>query len=174
MGVKGELPVALRQSEDFKALTEREVDGLRSRLRFIEDSLDEMELWLSGAETHGGDLRNLLDDIELDLSISQSVPEQGRGVSNWLIHTSWTFECGTSCLSAELGHDLRRGLDGNPPGIGSGDEQLELWLRDECSLLREALEGFYAATSARGAVAHLIAINTLVSTLLLGFCRARL
>jgi len=173
MGQIRELPVGLLQVQEFKALTEQETCGFQSRLQLVEECVQEMELWLSGAETGKRSLWDLLNDVELDLSVSQGVPQQGRGVSNWLIHTSWTFEF-TASLARELGPDLRRGVDRDPPHVGSEEGVLAQWLRGECASLRAALDGFYTATSPSSAVAHLIAMNSIVSALLFGFCRARL
>jgi hypothetical protein len=173
METERDLPLALQQSDDFKDLTTAEAKGFQTRLRFIEECLQEMELWLSGAETGGRSLRDLINDVELDLSVCQSVPAKGQGVSSWLVHTSWTFET-SNPLNQELSLDLRKGIDQDSPHVGSDEEALRQWLEEECATLRAALDGFYAASTASRAVAHLVAMNSIVAALLFGFYRARL
>jgi hypothetical protein len=168
------LPVALTDSDEFRALKPEQVSNFEARFRYVQEIVEKIERWLSNQQP-GVTLRSFLDDLELDLAVNQSLPEEDQTQqSAWLIHSSWTFECSVSQMRAQLTADVVTAIERGPPSVDAQAREVQQWLRDQGVALRHLLERFHSAATFEIAIAHHIAIDILLANLLVGTYKARL
>jgi hypothetical protein len=166
------LPEALASSNEFKALNSKQAANFSARLGYVAEVIDNVRAFLSAGAARTP-LHDFLDDLELDATsanVFSTNPEEHQ--SNYLIHTSWTFECSPERLANEVGRDLlmtrsMRDL------VRSTRQEVEAWLADMSNALTLSLSRFYAAPSFCTAVAHLLMIDALMAELLAGLIRLR-
>jgi hypothetical protein len=166
------LPKILERFARFREASEIQKKNLKGRFQFIEQITIEISEWLDGTET---DLEAFFDRLELHLAINQGAPCAAESsISNWLIHTSWTFETSPRKMRQELSDDLVNELNRSPLSIDDDVGRLGLWLKRQNSALTTALADFRACKTMDAALANIIAIDVLLLNLQTGISRARL
>jgi len=168
------LPAALIDSDEFRALDPKQVSNFQARFRYVQEIAEKIERWLSHKEPEVT-LRLFLDNLELDLAVTQNLPEEDQTQqSAWLIHSSWTFECPVSRMRAQLTPDVVASIEQGPPPIDAQAGHVQQWLRDQGVALRHLLGRFHSAATFEVAIAYHIAIDILLANLLVGTYKARL
>src|SRR5437868_2793673 len=96
------VPQALALSGEFKGLNSKQVAKFSARLAYVEEVVEGIRAFLSGG-TAREPLRDFLDSLELDATsanvFSTNLQEHQ---SNYLVHSSWTFECSPEKLANEV------------------------------------------------------------------------
>lgn len=155
-----ELPVVLTMDDSFHDVTELHRLRLCQRLLHIREISDRIALWLLEKDES---LQALLEDIELELIVCVTLDiEDKPTVSNWLLHTSFIVDSSAKELRGSLSERQFACLN----SILSTHAQIgevESWLREFASGLRETLDRFFAATTYTEAIAHHIAVDALVA-----------
>jgi primosomal protein N'' len=160
-------------SEEFRALNAVQVSNLEARFRYVQEIVEKIERRLR--QQPGVALRSFLDDLELDLAVTQNLPEEDQTQqSAWLVHSSWTFECSVSNMRAQLSSGVIAAIESTPPSINARASEVEDWLRDQAAALRQTLGGFHSAVTFEIAIAYHIAIDIVLANLLVGSYKARL
>jgi hypothetical protein len=168
-----ELPTALRESEDFRELNEKQARRYLERVRYIEEIVLKIQEWLSGREL---DFRAFLDRIELDVAINQAAPPDNpdSSVSAWLFHSSWTFGTTPSQLRAQLSPSVLLKADLPPPTSDCSMTEFHTWMQSQSTGMAEALDGFFGAASFSVAIAYQIAMDVFLASIVVGVYRVRL
>jgi hypothetical protein len=168
------LPAVLINSEEFRALSPTQISSFEARFTYVKEIIDNIERWLKHEDTDTT-LRSFLDDLELDLAVAQNLPEEGKSLpSGWLVHSSWTFKCSASQMRAQLAPEVVSFLEHSSLPLDATAGEVEQWLRDQATNLCRILQNFHSATTFASAIAHHIAIDIVLGTLLLGTYKARL
>lgn len=165
------LPVAFMNSQEFKGLTQKQVFNLEARFRYVGEIVKNVEEWLSGNEE---EFKEFLDNLELDLSVNQNLPDGEERETSYLIHSSWTFETTVAQLRHALSPPIIAWLDESLPRIDCSLTEFRFWLANQCRALRNVVTEFYAAKSFACAIAYFVAMNILLATMLAGTYKARL
>ncbi len=76
-------------------------------------------------------------------------------------------------MRGALRDSAKKGLDLSAPKLGATIGAWNIWLADENKSLTAALGGFYEAPDLPSVMAHLLAIDILVSSLLAGIAKMR-
>jgi hypothetical protein len=166
------LPDALVQSEDFRELNPKQVDNFVARLSYISEVADTIEEALASNDQQA---RDIMDDVELDVAQLLSVYEDPEArVSPWLVHSSWTFSAPARDMRGCLPRVVVDALNQDPPSINGNPAQFTSWLRLQSRGLRISLKSLPDAPSLSAAIGLCIAMDTILSAILVGICRARL
>ncbi|MFP4614894.1 MAG: hypothetical protein ACLFRB_03400 [Thiohalorhabdus sp.] len=86
MGI--DLPKAIENSQDFLELSEEEKKAFLSRLEYIKEITESLDGFFKN--THNGkELKDFLDDLELDVCINQKFSIEEGEISVWQVHSAW-------------------------------------------------------------------------------------
>ncbi len=173
-----QLPAALKESAHFQALTEQEATSFQARLAYIEEILQRIEGWLAldNEWVRGeNDPRAFLDPLELDLAINQNpCYERDKRISCWLIHSTWIPEkCHYHTLD-HLSNKLINRIEESLPPLSCKISIFTTWLSHQADALKSTLNELYDADHYEKVYAHLIALDCLLTKLLLGLITARM
>lgn len=102
-----------------------------------------------------------------------SLPDSEKGVSAWLIHSSWTFEA-SQPLRHQLSSEVIVAIDSAIPKVDALPSDYKKWLQDQGKALKNWLDRFYSGTTYSLAIAHIIAADTILANILAGAIRFRL
>jgi hypothetical protein len=167
------LPEALTMSQDFLEVTTRQKAGFESNLAYIDGIAKDIVGWL--ANEHPDVAPNhFFDELELDVTTVLSLPDSDKGVSAWLIHSTWTKDFGVQSLVHQLSPDLVRAINSSLPAIEGAHHEYKIWLTGQGEALTNCLDLFYCATTRESAVAYFIAIDAILANILAGAIRFRL
>ena len=166
------VPQALALSGEFKGLNAKQVANFSARLRYVEEVVDGIRAYLSMAAAREP-LSDFLDSLELDATsanvFSTNLEEHQ---SNYLVHSSWTFECSPERLAKEVAGELLA-IRPMQDLVNGTRQEIEGWLADLSNGLTLALSRFYTASSFCAAIAHLLLVDALMAELLAGLIRLR-
>jgi hypothetical protein len=166
-------PEALTMSEDFSELTIRQKEGFEANLAYIDRIEKDINSWL--ANEHPDVAPNhFFDELELDVMTALSLPDPDKGVSAWLIHSTWTDDFGDQSLAHQLSPELLRAINSPLPKLEGTNADYKVWLGGQGEALRNSLDLFYRGTTFENAVAHLLASNAILANILAGAVRFRL
>jgi hypothetical protein len=166
------VPPALASSNEFEQLNSKQVANFSARLSYVEEVIEGIRVFLSAGEGREP-LRDFLDTLELDTTSANVFSTNAdEHQSNYLTHSSWTFECAPEELAKEVGRELL-GIRATQDLVQATSEETESWLADLSNGLTLAIGRFYAASSFCAAVAHLLLIDALMAELLAGLIRLR-
>lgn len=167
------VPSVLASSNEFEQLNSKQVTNFSARLAYVEELIENIRTFLSAGEGREP-LCDFLDTLELDAS-SANVFSTNRDEhqSNYLIHSSWTFECSPEELAKEVGPELLA-VRTTHDLVQANRGEIESWLAELSNGLALSIGRFYAASSFCGAIANLLLIDALMADLLSGLIRLRL
>lgn len=169
-----ELPIALVDSDEFQDLDELGKREFAFRLRYIEEIPVKLNRCVGPAGVMD-DIKGFIDRIELDLMINLGAHgNEHRGVSTWLLHSSWTFETSAKRMLDLLPDDAVECLNRHTPGMNSSLRDFEAWVARSGSLLIELLDGFYGSRSFDEVMAYLVAIDLSLAQMYSVFIAQRL
>lgn len=169
-----DLPVALASSDEFQNLEEVGKQEFASRLRYVEEISVKLG---ERAESSGevDDIKGFIDRIELDLMINLGAHgTEHRGVSTWLLHSSWTFETSAQKMRESLTENFLERLDCQQVGIHSKVSEFTDWAARGGETLAKLLDRFYASLSFDEVMAFLVAIDLCLAQMYCGFIAQRL
>lgn len=165
------LPEVLTRLREFRNLSDEQSRSLLTRIRFIQEFSQKLQ------EVHEEDvneLRDALDDLELDAAICLSVSGDARTrVSPWLVHSSWTSHVSTEELSDWLPREVRRLMAAPSPGASCSREEFVTWVDSHRQLLILMLDSFFGASTLAQCLASFIGMNMIIAKLLSGLIEAR-
>jgi hypothetical protein len=169
------LPEAFTDTDEFRGLTEPQIQSFKSRLDYVREIIHNIEEWLTTVPTVES-FRDFLSELELDLAVNQNLPRDNNreAISSWLIHDSWTFETNSMLMKEALSNSVVAQLDKPTPSINANLTEFCSWLAGQCEALREATDKFCTADSFTAAIAHYLAMDVILANLLVGTYKARL
>ncbi|MBK6982953.1 MAG: hypothetical protein IPH30_16580 [Betaproteobacteria bacterium] len=168
-----EIPDALTLSDEFKRLNSKQVSNFVARLGYVDEVVETLHSFLRGGAADES-LREFLDNLELDVFFAlvfSSNPEEHQ--SNYLVHSSWSFECTPQQLAEIVGEDLMTGGAGASKTAFATESELIDWIRDVAKRLELALKHFVGSRVYCSAIAHLMVLDAVLTELLSGLIRAR-
>lgn len=170
------LPHVLHQVDSFVALPEEERLKFRYRIQYIREIEIRIEEFFEeeGKQSDIDEVRDLLDNLELDLMNSLSIRSAQETVSPWLIHSSWVFETSAAKMCSAVSAQQLLKLQGNPPTVSCDVSEFLGWVHDMALLVRTLREEFSGATTRDAALGFLIALHIALEGFLLGVSRQRL
>ncbi|MES1195946.1 MAG: hypothetical protein ABUL58_03285, partial [Steroidobacter sp.] len=92
----------------------------------------------------------------------------------WVVHSSWTFDTSASKMKATLTAEHLAEMEQSSPSLSSDPEELLSWLNKKSALLHDLQKRFYDAKTIDEAIGHFIAMDIVLSALLLGISKQRL
>jgi len=165
------LPEVITRLGEFRNLSEEQSHSLLTRIRFIQEFSQKLQ------EVHEEDvdeLRDALDELELDAAICLSVSGDARTrVSPWLIQSSWTSHVRTEELSEWLPCEVRRLIASPSPGVSCSREEFATWVDSHRQSLILMLDNFFGASTLAQCLASFIGMNMIIAKLLSGLIEAR-
>jgi hypothetical protein len=169
------LPQALLAVIEFNELSEAQRKNFAARLRYIEEITLEISDWLDHRENEV-DLRTFFDQIELLLyaTIGSPAGESKERVSAYLVHSSWTFDTSAREMVRAISGMVTSAINAPPPRIDDDESTFMQWMECQNKALAEALNGFYEGADIHQAMAGLLAVDALLTSLLAGAIRFRL
>ncbi|QQS11023.1 MAG: hypothetical protein IPK81_15580 [Rhodospirillales bacterium] len=155
------LPTVLTAHENFADVSEVDCLHLLQRLHYIREIASKIAEWLS---EHGEPLRHFLEDIELDLTVCVvfGIGEKSSTLSSWLLHSCHTVGFDGAAMRGHLSERQVALLDATLP-TDCAVVEIEVWLGALAAGLNETLDRFFAARSYAEAMAHHIALDSLVA-----------
>lgn len=165
-------PSCLREYDGFVDLSADERREFEKLLQFFSDL---------GTELHSDERKDdaegffdFIDNLELDLAVRIGSHAHSRSsFSSWLIHSSWAFDVEGEMVSS-LDEDLIELIDSQGPRIKESIPNLEAWFRAVGAGLVKATAGISGAKTLSDAIAHQIAVDSLVMKLLVCCYKCRL
>lgn len=171
---KRQLPNALTRAHEFRELSDVERQEFASRLQYIEEIPKKLAQGL-GADRNQDEIGSFIDRVELDLMINLGAHGEGhKGISTWLVHSSWTFGTSAGAMRAALGSEVMALLARFPTGIDADVEEFFSWAASLGECLVGLLDTFYRAETFDVAMGSLLAIDLCLSQLYYGFLAQRL
>lgn len=171
--MKRQLPESLTNSFVFSGVSDSERMGFEGRLQYIEEIVQGINDW-AAKDNRQSELRHFFDDLELDVATVQSLPDSNKGVSTWLIHSSWATETDSAELRKQIDKDIVDAINGVLPKVESNSDAYKNWLFGQGAAVATCLDQFYSATVFPNAVANLIAVDALLANIQAGLIRFRL
>lgn len=170
-----ELPTVLVAQFRELGITETHASNIKARVDYVEEIVEKIHAWLSGA-SESESLALFLDDLEVDVAVNQNVIlDASRGLEpGWVAHHAWTAELEAKPLKKCLSPGIRQGLDQRLLPLDAADEEVGLWLKDQADLLRGILDGFYSSISIESTAAHLMALDVSLACQLACLVKMRL
>ena len=166
------LSLALLNSEDYLALNDEQRRDFAARLRFYADIA---EAAVEASMARDADLLELIDDIELDaLSSISAFGDASTGVSQYVVHSSWTEECDRRAMAHYVSQDAVELLCTSSTGLTASPAEVKVWLRRWAEVLQSILKGIESVPSFTAAVTNLIVVDALVSCCLVFVATVRL
>jgi hypothetical protein len=165
-------PQSIRDYDGFSALSEYERREFAILMRFFSDLGQDLR---SGARREGASgFLDFIDNLELDLAVRIGGPaHSGSEFSAWLIHGSWRIDAGRD-ISSLLDHAIITMMNNAEPSAQESVEDLEAWFRKVGNALLNAAVGISSAKTFSSAIAHLIAVDSLILKIFLCCCKCRI
>ena len=167
------LPETLTSSKDFSELTARQKKGFEANLVYIDRIVKDIYEWLANDKPELTP-KHFFDELELDVMTVQSLPDPDKGVSAWLIHSTWTQDVAPEALGQQLSPEVTLAINSILPNIEATHRDYKNWLQCQGDALKNCLDLFYSATRSNGAMAYLIALDAILANILAGLIRFRL
>lgn len=167
--MKRMLPHSLTSSFIFSGVSTDERIGLEARLEYIEEIVKS----INEKTNSRSELKHFFDNIELDIATVQSLPDANKGVSAWLVHSSWTAEIDPAELRQSIPIEIASTINLPIPELGSRPETFLQWLLGQGTALSRCLDWFYTATAFSSVVASLISADALLANIEAGLIRFR-
>jgi hypothetical protein len=166
------LPSILTASDEFRALNPTQGKNFIARLRYIDEVVDSIRSFIGGRSEES--MRDFLDNLELDASSAYGFSSNlAEHQSNYLVHSSWTFNCTAAQMAEVAGSELIRNRQ--IASLASANKVSVCgWLAEVSNALTLALARFYEASTYCVAIAHLIIVDALTAELLAGLTYTRL
>lgn len=174
-----DLPSVLTAEDFFQKLGEREIHRLYARLAHIEQIYKETEDWVNlpieDLKQENAPL-DFLDNLELDMAIVQAQcnSENDTAITSWLIHSTWLAELPKSELIKGLPPSVLDPICLPQPTLNIDLKNYRSWLAAKNRGLRNAIEMLFSAIDLKDALANLLAIDVLLTDILLGLNKWRL
>lgn len=166
------LPKALIASNDWLGLTQSQQFNFESRIKYINEIVDNISEWLEGS-SEWGSLSEFLDDLELDVSVNQNLNSDEDFVSSWLIHSTWGNSERDRISAALLPSVVISALDRPLPDIEIGNAAVTAWLKLHRDALQASLGAFYNSTAFSEVLSSILVFDTLMAMLLCGLYKLR-
>lgn len=167
------LPEAITASKDFSELTARQRKGFEANLAYIDRIVNDIDEWLAQDRPELTP-KHFFDELELDVLTVQSLPDTDKGISTWLIHSTWTQEVTGQALGHQLSSEIMMTINLPPPQIEADHRDYKQWLQGQGKALKLCLNIFYSGLNFNSALAHLIASDAILANILTGLTRFRL
>jgi hypothetical protein len=156
-------PLALTQSDDYRALSPEQRKGLLGRLLHTHELVDAS---LLGAKASGDEQKEILSELELDAMSVIDLRDPEKGVSAYLVHQSWTFDCSNCRLADYVDPAVFVAVAALQMTVDASPDQVSTWLRQWSAALQATYDRLSRAKVFCEAIAQLIAIDLLVASLL--------
>lgn len=166
------LPAAFLNFDSVRALSHSQLKAFSKRLEYISEIAAEISTELPKIED-GNDIRDFLDNLELDVSVNQTLPIEYGEVTSWNIHQSWTADILPMTLRCELGEDALSAIPNSAPKLDFGNGEYIEWAVEHGRALENALNNFYGAQRYEAAVANILLLDVILSRLLSGLVLSR-
>jgi hypothetical protein len=164
-------PLALTQSDDYRALSPEQRKGLTGRILHAYELVDGS---LLGAKASGGEQKEILPELELDAMTLIGPRDPEKGVSAYLVHESWTFDCSDCRLADYVDPAVFVAAAALQMTVDASPDQVSAWLRQWSAALQATYDKLSSAKVFCEAIAQLIAIDLLVASLLTKIALLRL
>lgn len=167
------LPNAFLTANDVQVLTTSQIEAFSKRLDYVAEIAEKIlsDLPKAIAKT---ELEDFLDDLELDVSVNQTLSQKYGVVTSWNMHHGWTFDISPLELRSELGDDIISAISEQAPKIDCKPEYYIKWLTIQGETLERTLNHFYSTQKFEGAVASILAMDAILANLLSGLILSRL
>ena len=167
------LPEAITASKDFSELTARQKKGFEANLVYIDRIVSDIYEWLAHDRPELTP-KHFFDELELDVLTVLSLPDTDKGISTWLIHSTWTKDVPGQSLGYQLSSEIMLAINSPPPQIEADHQDYKEWLQGQGKALKLCLNMFYSGVNFKSAIAHLIAADAILANILTGLTRFRL
>lgn len=167
------LPEAITASKEFSELTTRQRKGFEANLVYIGRIVNDIDEWLAHDRPELTP-KHFFDELELDVLTVQSLPDTDKGISTWLIHSTWTQDVTGQSLGHQLSSEIMMRINSPPPPIEADHQAYKEWVQGQGKALKHCLNIFYSGANFNSALAHLIASDAILANLLTGLTRFRL
>lgn len=167
------LPRVITECDEYAALSEED------RASFIRRLRSSRALGSSLSTGHRKvsypDFFQFVEDLELDLSHLQEFDSPSRiNLSRWATHYSWTFYASPAEMRNSISESLLRLINADEPTTDSALIDTEQWMAELGQGLVSAVDAIVDANTYTYAMAHQIALDILLSRLLVTCYRLRL
>lgn len=154
------LPAALTAHDEFGDVADADRRQMSQRLDYVREIAANIAQWLSARDEP---LRVFLEDVELDLTVCVNIGGGERStLTVWLLHNSHAGGFAGAGMRRHLSDRQIAALDRTLP-TDSGIAAIEAWLVALASDLEESLDRFFAARTYAEAMAHHIALDSIVA-----------
>lgn len=165
------IPTCVKESDDYKNLTDKERLNFENRLHFcVEISLNVKQF----VDTKDVARNGFLDDVEVDTYSLFSTYHSPDSLSPWLMHSSWTCFSDREAMRSEISDEFNNFVKEAAPGVDDDVEYFVDWYRKWLLVFNGALNGFQQSKTFDAALAQCIALDALMSMLILSTAIARL
>lgn len=164
------LPTALLELPEFKELPKEQRVAFEAHVQYIRQACNEIRESRPSSDV---DITRFFDEIELLLYVSAGSPSP-KGVSAYIVHSSWTFESTKEGLRRAVGRKILDAVSAPVPSVDADVREVSRWIEGQNEALSQALKGLERSDSINGSVGHLVAIDSLVTNMLCGVVRYRL
>lgn len=168
------LPASVVDCKASLALGDEELRGLLGKMNFISELSEKIAQW-----AHGGwddeSISAILDNIELDLGVALSLrSEPPNTYSWWTTHSTWSFLAQPSEFLSSLPSGVIPFLNSPFPDVDCEIRAFRAWLGRSNNTLISLIEFFFNSIRFGEALASIVAINVLLSSMLSVVSRQRL
>lgn len=168
---RNQLPEPLKNLDCFNRLTDSQVSDFCTRLDYIQEIVENIELWIRGKSDWRA-LRLFLDDLELDVSENAVLSSEGKKdneiVSSWVIHSTWCDDIEPNQLKKSLDPEVASFMNSQNPTWFFNEKQINEWLDLLSRSLRLMLANFYNSKHLETTLAYYLAIDVTVAKMLAG------
>jgi hypothetical protein len=169
-------PSSLSDIDSFAALSKDERSSFLGRIRFIGEITGRIDEFFSDESKNCDveELRDLVDNLELDLMACLSIEERNRKFSPWIVHSSWTFDVTVLAMRRSIAPEHLNVLQANCPTSDAPSAEVLQWISQMSRTVRELRSVFLKSDSRESVMGSLVALDIALANFLLGITRQRL